>query len=174
MDKILETKRLVLRKFSLLDLEDLSKLYQDVKAAKYTRISKGLNQYETEARLKEIILPHYQKYGFGRWAILNKKDKKFVGLAGLVFQDEYQAVDLGYWINRRYWGKGIASEISKSILDYGLNTLNLEKIIAIVACENKASVKILEKIGMKKIEKTICGGYNSLLFEIRKEKTKTQ
>jgi RimJ/RimL family protein N-acetyltransferase len=60
--------------------------------------------------------------------------------------------DLGYWIGEKYWGRGIATECVRLIIDYAFSSsdLGLREIIAYVFPENKASIRVLEKNGMKK------------------------
>ncbi len=61
---------------------------------------------------------------------------------------EFDKVDLGYRLKKEYWGMGYATEASKAIIDHGFNVLNLDLIIAIALPENKASIRIMEKVGM--------------------------
>ena len=60
--------------------------------------------------------------------------------------------DVGYRLIRKYWGKGIATETAIIALDYAFNTLNTNEVYAAAHCENGASNKILQKIGMNFIE----------------------
>ena len=60
--------------------------------------------------------------------------------------------DLGYWIGEEYWGRGIATECVRLIISYAFHSfdLGLREVIAYVFPENKASIRVLEKNGMKK------------------------
>jgi RimJ/RimL family protein N-acetyltransferase len=58
--------------------------------------------------------------------------------------------DLGYWIGEQYWGRGIATECVRLVIHYALSELELEEVSAYVFPENKASIRVLEKNGMKK------------------------
>ena len=58
--------------------------------------------------------------------------------------------DLGYWIGEQYWGRGIATECIRLVIHYALSELELEEVSAYVFPENKASIRVLEKNGMKK------------------------
>jgi RimJ/RimL family protein N-acetyltransferase len=60
--------------------------------------------------------------------------------------------DLGYWIGEQYWGRGIASECLKLVIDYAFSAeLGMKQLCAYVFPENKASIRVLEKNGMNKI-----------------------
>ena len=59
--------------------------------------------------------------------------------------------NLGYWIGKQYWGRGIATECVKLIIKYAFSSdLGLREVIAYVFPENKASIRVLKKNGMKK------------------------
>jgi [ribosomal protein S5]-alanine N-acetyltransferase len=60
--------------------------------------------------------------------------------------------NLGYWVGEQYWGRGIATECVKLIIDYAFSELGLKEVIAYVFPENKASIRVLEKNGMKNKE----------------------
>jgi RimJ/RimL family protein N-acetyltransferase len=74
---------------------------------------------------------------------------QFVGWAGLAYLPEFDEIDLGYRFLPKYWGGGYATEVSRAILTYGFNKLELRRIIAIAMKENKASIRVMEKIGME-------------------------
>jgi len=145
---IIETERLLLRKITLDDKEELFKLHSNPEVQKYT----GEPVVETIDEIENAIqsrINDYKKYGYGRWATFLKNEMQFVGWAGLAYLPEFDEIDLGYRFLPTYWGKGLATEASKSILTYGFDILKLKKIIAIAMKENKASIRVMEKIGMK-------------------------
>jgi len=145
---LIETDRLLLREITHDDIEDLLTLHSNPEVQKYT----GEPVVESLAEIEKAIdgrIKHYKKFGFGRWATFLKKDMQFVGWAGLLYLPEFDEIDLGYRFLPEYWGLGIATEASHAILKYGFNTLHLKKIIAIAMKEHKASIRVMEKIGME-------------------------
>ncbi|MDQ2863884.1 MAG: GNAT family N-acetyltransferase, partial [Bacteroidota bacterium] len=98
--------------------------------------------------ITDIILPQY-KLNLGRWAIHTKSDYEFIGWCGLKFIEETGIIDLGYRILKNAWGNGYATETAQYTLIYGLRDLNIKTITGMAHVENIASIKILEKIGMK-------------------------
>jgi RimJ/RimL family protein N-acetyltransferase len=145
---IIETERLVLREITLDDKEELFKLHSNPAVQFYT----GEPIVETIEEIEKAILGRindYKKYGYGRWATFLKNDMQFVGWAGLAYLDEFDEIDLGYRFLPEYWGLGIATEVSRAILTYGFDFLKLSKIVAIAMKENKASIKVREKVGME-------------------------
>ncbi|MHA2393341.1 MAG: GNAT family N-acetyltransferase [Promethearchaeota archaeon] len=84
--------------------------------------------------------------------IWNKEDKKPIGYTGLTQIRWFdRSAFLFYMIGElEYWGKGIATDASKLVISYGFNELNLNKISARIFDPNKASIRIAEKIGLKR------------------------
>jgi len=144
---VIETKSLLLREITLDNKEDLFKLQSDSEVQKYTGEPIITTMKEIEAAIK-IRMEDYKKYGYGRWATILKNEMQFIGWSGLAYLPEFDEVDLGYRFLPQYWGLGLATEAAEAILNYGFNQLELEKIIAIAMKENKASIRVMEKIGM--------------------------
>jgi len=145
---LIETERLLLREITLDDKEALFRLHADPAVQKYTGEPVVKSIEEMEKAIETRII-NYKKYGFGRWATILKSEKQCVGWAGLAYLPEFDEIDLGYRFLADYWGLGIATEASRAILKYGFDTLNLKKIIAIALKENKASIRVMQKVGME-------------------------
>ena len=67
----------------------------------------------------------------------------------MAYLPEFNEIDLGYRFLPEYWGSGIATEASRAILNYAFDSLKLRKIVAIAIKENKASIRVMEKVGME-------------------------
>ncbi len=147
MKTTIETERLLLREMAIDDKEDLYELHTDPEVQKWTGevVVESMHEIEDAIRSRQ---KDYEEYGFGRLAVILKETGAFVGWAGLAYLPEFDLVDLGYRFKKAFWGKGYATEASKAILDYGFKTLNLDSIVAIAIPENKASIRVMEKVGM--------------------------
>lgn len=148
MNPLIETERLWLREITLDDKADMFQLHAHAEVQKYTGEALVESMGEMEQAIQTRI-DDYEKYGFGRWATILKDGMQFVGWAGLAYLPEFDEIDLGYRFFPDYWGMGIATEASRAILTYGFDTLGLRRIIAIAMKENKASIKVMEKVGME-------------------------
>lgn len=104
---------------------------------------------EEMARMIQGRADNYKKFGYGRWPTFLKDGMQFVGWAGLAYLPEFEEIDIGYRFKPEFWGRGIATEVSLTILKYGFETLQLKRIIAIAMKENKASIRVMQKVGMK-------------------------
>lgn len=143
----IETARLHLKQFSPDDLDNLYRLYSDRAVMKY--VGKGVRTREETEMALHFLLAHWEKHGFGLWAAIHKMDERIIGRCGLVFLDNTPEVELGYLLEKAYWGRGLATEASLAILKYGFDTVKLDRIVAIAHPENIASRRVMEKVGMK-------------------------
>ena len=148
MKTILETERLLLREISLDDTSDMFRLHSNAKVQKFTGDPLIASVEDMEQAIQTRI-NNYKKYGYGRWATFIKSDMQFIGWSGLAYLPEFDEIDLGYRFLPKYWGMGYATEASHAILRYGFDQLKLNKIIAIAMKQNKASIKVMEKVGME-------------------------
>lgn len=145
---MIETDRLILREITLDDVAELFKLHSDPEVQKYTG-EPVVESMEEMHRSTASRIINYEKYGYGRWATILKSGQQFIGWAGLAYLPEFDEIDLGYRFMPEYWGMGLATEASRAILDYGFDTLKLKRIVAIALKEHKASIRVMEKVGME-------------------------
>ena len=171
MSTIIETPRTILRRFTIKDVQDVYELNSNTDVQKYT----GDELVTSVERAKELItntsFSDYNKYGYGRWAVVHKEDNKVIGFAGLKYLPEIDESDIGYRFLPDYWGRGIATEVSIPIIGYGFNQLDLPRIVGIAMPENIGSWKILEKIGLSfyKMDEYPNEGGNYKWYKLEKE-----
>lgn len=162
MKVILETERLVLREWTLADTDALFEILSDAEVVKY--IADGLPFSREKVEQFLIWAVDYQREnGFCRWAVIERTSGKIIGSCGLA-QRYTEEAELGFLFAREFWGKGYATEAASAALNYGFETLKLDKIIALTDPENAASHKVLEKIGfvLHKTEKF--DGVDTIVF----------
>ena len=163
----IETSRLILREFSPDDDEQMFLLNSDPDVIKYT----GDLPYPSveEARNSLIQYDQYRKYNCGRLAMITKDSSEFLGWCGLKYVEDAKETDLGFRLHKKYWNKGYASEAGNACLKYGFTTLDLPVIIAHAMNENKASIHVLEKLGMKFTKEFDFDGNKGVFMEISRE-----
>lgn len=103
---------------------------------------------ESEKLFSSLLKAYEQEKELGRWGAFDKKTGEFVGLC-LLAPSLYDPrfVELGYRLHLKFWGKGLASEMAKALVDYGLNSLQLKEIAAVIDPRNTASERVLLKTG---------------------------
>ena len=91
----------------------------------------------------------YEKFGFGLYAVELKQSGETLGICGLLKRETLEDVDVGFAFLRKFWGRGYASESAEAVMNYGWNTVGLNRIVAITAPKNHDSIKLLEKLGLR-------------------------
>jgi RimJ/RimL family protein N-acetyltransferase len=146
---IIETERLILRKFNIDDAEAVLEFNSNPEVIKYTGDELVKSLERANEIITEIWFSDYEKYGYGRWAVIYKPNNKVIGFAGLKYLSEFDETDIGFRFLPEYWNKGIATEASKPIIEYGFKNLGLKRIIGVAMPDNIGSCRVLEKIGLR-------------------------
>ena len=145
---ILETERLILRKVTKEDIEDMYLYGSDEEVSKYVT----WNTYETIADTKgfvEFVLNKYENKQVSPWGIEYKENGKFIGTIDFVWwQPDHKIAEIGYVISKDYWGKGLTTEVAKELVKFGFEEMDLVRVQARCDVENIASARVMEKAGM--------------------------
>lgn len=144
----LETEKLVLKLYTEKDKTDLINLFTDAEVMKY--VGDGVM---TEAQAEEWWHKLFHKFypqSINIWAVFTKDDLQYIGHAGIyprpTRKEDWEFV---YFLCRRAWGRGHATEIAERIIEYGFQELNLPEVFASVDNDHTASIRVMEKAGMK-------------------------
>ncbi|MEX1377973.1 MAG: GNAT family N-acetyltransferase [Eubacteriales bacterium] len=151
MKILLETERLILRHFIPDDAKHIFKLHNDIEVMRYIPHKEPLNvPIEKCEKFINLCTEQYgRKPGYGLFAAIKKDTGEFIGWNEINSLDCTDDIEIGYRYFEKYWGKGYATEISLALVEYGFSKLNLDKLVGIAMPQNKASIRVLEKIGMK-------------------------
>lgn len=148
---MLETEKLLHRRFTTDDLDKLIEMRVDADVMKYLGGNKMQNPEALKDRL-DFYISCYEK-GIGMHAIIWKKTSEMIGWSGLQPLEGSNEIEVGYGMIKDFWGKGIGFETGLFWLKYGFEKTGLERIVAVADKDNVGSWKIMEKLGMK-YEKT--------------------
>jgi len=111
---------------------------------------KGVRDLDDARRyLREGPCASYAEHGFGLWKVTRKADGVAVGMSGLVRRDSLPRPDLGYAFLPAHGGQGLATEAGAAVLAHAFGTLRLPQVLAIVSPGNEASVRVLQKLGLR-------------------------
>ncbi|WP_027384851.1 GNAT family N-acetyltransferase [Epilithonimonas caeni] len=147
------TERLMLRKLTPDDLDDMFLLDSNPDVVKYVGIQ-PLTKKEESLEMIENLIGQYEKNGTARLAVVEKESNRFIGWSGIKLLTEEvngfkNVYELGYRFLPEFWGKGYATESAKASLDLGFDQLNADKIYAYADVENLTSNYILTKLGFE-------------------------
>lgn len=174
MKIFIETERLILRELLPADAVGMFALDSNPNVLQYLGIQPITTLEECRKSIR-MVRDQYERNGIGRWAVLLKDTYEFIGWAGLKLVDEMTInnhrnhYDLGYRFIEKYWRQGYGYEAAQAIVNYGFQTLKINKIHAYLDPKNIASKKILEKCGLKFIETFEEDGELFDWMEIQKE-----
>lgn len=145
----LRTARLGLRPFRAEDAPRVSVLIDDPDIARNTLTI----PHPYPAGLAETwIAGHGEAWDAGRravWAVCLAQGE-LVGAAGLHFEPAHKRAELGYWIARAHWGRGIATEAVRALVEHAFDALALERVFAHHFLWNPASGRVLAKAGLRR------------------------
>jgi [ribosomal protein S5]-alanine N-acetyltransferase len=169
---VIETSRLILREFNVEDDRELSPILANPQVMQFS-LTGCLTVAQTQAKIDDFITS-YRQYGFGKWAVILKKENRLIGYCGIAIKiiDDRPETELGYRLDERYWGQGLATEAAQAALQYGLDQLELPYILAIVEPANQASVRVIEKLGMKYHKKTVFQGLQVNVYRMSADKSR--
>ncbi len=161
---MIATQRLQLREFLVSDAADFYALNADPEVIRYTRDS----AFESVAAAAEFLRTYnpYHTEGMGRWAVIRKSDGAYWGWCGLRYVPALGEVDLGYRFFWEHWGQGYATESGKACIAYGFQVLALKRIVARAMKDNIASIRVMEKIGMRLVGEASFAAHPGVLYEI--------
>jgi RimJ/RimL family protein N-acetyltransferase len=146
---VLETERLVLRRLSAEDAEFILGLLNQPSFLQYIG-DKGVRNTEDAIRyIQTGPQASYEQFGFGLYLVEVKESGVPMGMCGLLKRDSLPDVDIGFAFLPEYWSQGFAFEAAAAVMTYGREVLGLRRIVAITSLENSASIKLLNKIGLR-------------------------
>ncbi len=141
----METERLILRPVALTDAKDMHEYAKDEETTRFI-----FPTHQTMADTKKGIANYFIAAPLGKYGIELKENHKMIGTIDLRVKENEDNAELGYALNKSYWGNGYVPEACRALLTLGFEELGLVRIFAYHDIENPKSGRVMEKIGMKK------------------------
>ena len=142
----LTTDRLLLRKISMADAEDIFELRTNEAAMKYINKPKVLSIDDAKEIINKMNEPDRIQ-----WGITLTTENKIIGTIGFHrIEKEHYRAEIGYMLDPQYWNTGIMSEAITKVIGFGFNEMNLHSIEAIINPGNIVSGKLLKKFNFIK------------------------
>ena len=137
---VLETERLLFRPHQPEDLEPFCAMEADAEVRRWVG-GRPRTREEAEQKVRSVYLKPVRDR-LGMWATVLKAENRYIGYCGVYGQGV-----LGYYLARPYWGRGLATEAARALVEFGFRELGLARIRASVEVGNDASRHILETLG---------------------------
>jgi RimJ/RimL family protein N-acetyltransferase len=166
MTAVLETPRLVLRAFTLDDVDAMYQLMTVPEVIRYVGNTPAQSKQDTLDYLLQHPLRDYQVYGYGRFACVWKATGQVIGFSGIKYLEEIQETELGYRFLPEYWGKGLATEAGHAVMRFAQD-LGLNRLVAVIHPYNQGSKQVAIKLGFSlegKTELSLIAQQDLLLF----------
>ncbi|MCX7122449.1 MAG: GNAT family N-acetyltransferase [Gammaproteobacteria bacterium] len=151
MTSILETERLILREWKDEDIPVFVAMNQD------PRVMEFFPALRTEQESRDGVewhRRHFKEHGFCCYAVEIKETGEFIGFVGLAippYETHFSpCVEIGWRLAHQFWGKGYATEAAKAVLESGFEKHGLKEIVSFTTTLNKPSMRVMEKIGLKR------------------------
>jgi len=145
----LDTARLRLRRLTLDDAAFILELVNEPAWLQFIG-DKGVRDLDgARDYLRKGALDLYARFGFGPLAVELKPDATPIGICGLIKRPTLDDVDLGFAFLARFRGQGYAFESAAAVLAQARRELGLKRVVALTALENRSSITLLERLGMK-------------------------
>jgi RimJ/RimL family protein N-acetyltransferase len=164
------TDRLDLRPFREGDIERFSELMADQEATKYIGGAKSLAAAADSVR---YMRDAFADRGWGTLAVVQRRDAACIGYCGVRPLLNTPHVELAFALERKSWNCGYATEASQAVLDLAFRHLAINSVFATVYPDNRASIRVLTKLGMS-LESSIFGAWprnSALLYRVDRGKS---
>lgn len=151
MQIYLETERLILRRLTGADVENLFVLDSDPAVMRFINGGKPTPREVIETETLPQLLGFYGRAPeYGLWAAIEKSTGEFIGWLSLRCDEgDLEKVELGYRLRQSAWGKGYATEGSQALVDKAFSELGAQRVFATRMTVNSASIRVMEKAGLK-------------------------
>jgi [ribosomal protein S5]-alanine N-acetyltransferase len=124
-------------------------------------------QLWSDERIRRFVqaqIAEASEYGFCLWKLSEKALGKLIGFCGLQhYQDE---IEIGWWLAKAYWGNGLATEAARVALLDAFQRIRLPRVIAMAQPANRASIHIMEKLGIQFERNAVRNGINVLVYTV--------
>jgi RimJ/RimL family protein N-acetyltransferase len=149
------------------DFETYARMCADEEVMRYIG-GKAFSRAEAWRHMASVV-GHWHLRGYGHWAVEEKSSGQFVGRVGMQHPEGWPDFEIGWTIAREHWGKGYATEAARRALDYAFDELKREHVISLIHPENRASIKVAEKLGERVEGRTEVLGIDVLVYGISRD-----
>ncbi|MFG2012766.1 GNAT family N-acetyltransferase [Micromonospora sp. NPDC048868] len=146
------TPRTLLRQWRDDDVDAMTAVNSDPEVMRWIGDGSPLDRERTVARLA-YYRQHWDRHGFGLFALTLRESDEVVGFVGLAVPDflpeVLPAVEIGWRLARRHWGRGLATEAACAVLAHARDDLGLTRLVSIHQVGNDASARVMRRLGMR-------------------------
>jgi RimJ/RimL family protein N-acetyltransferase len=160
---VLHTERLLLRGWRPPDFEAHAEMCADPEVQRF--LGGPLDRAESW-RSMALSVGHWVLRGYGNWVLERRSDGRVVGRAGLWYPEGWFGIEVTWKLARDAWGHGYATEAARATLDWAWPTLDTDILISVIDPANTASMRVAERIGMRRLREDEAFGKTIVILGI--------
>jgi RimJ/RimL family protein N-acetyltransferase len=150
---VISTDRLTLREYSLDDAPFIFELMNSDGWLKNIGDRNIQSVKDAEAYIEKHYLSSYDTNGFGAYIVQLKETGEFIGSSGLYKRDQFEHPDIGFAFLPQFFNKGYAFEAAWATMDFARKNLRFKTILGITLPTNQSSIRLLNKLGLKEVDR---------------------
>jgi ribosomal-protein-alanine N-acetyltransferase len=166
----LETARLTLRPWDARDVDALHAIWTDADVRRWLWDDVVISRERAKGTVMDCI-GSAEESGIGMWCVVLRGHEDTIGFCGFRFIDATTDVEIMYGFRRQYWGRGVATEAAQAVLDYGFSERLFDRVYGRTDVGNRASSRVLEKLGMRLEGQTLVGDLPTLCYSLNRAKS---
>jgi len=162
----LTTERLRLRPLRESDLNDYAALNADPEVLRY--LGGGPEPWDRGRSWRHLsfLVGHWNLKGTGMWAVERRETGAFLGTVGFAEPEGWPGFELAWTLARRFWGNGYATEAARASLEHAFTVWRRDRVISLIHPENRASIRVAERLGESLQGRIVHLGREMLCFGI--------
>jgi ribosomal-protein-alanine N-acetyltransferase len=169
----LETERLRLRPLAAPDVDDLHRLFTQPGVRRFLWDDEIIPRERT-AGVVERSTALFARHGFGLWAVTFKDRPATLGFCGFWHFHDPPQLELLYGLGEEHWHKGLATEMAIAMMRHGFDVLRFDRIESSTDAANEASVRVMERAGMRFWKREMTNGLDTIYFGIDRDSLATK
>ena len=190
MFSTIETERLRLRPWSAADVDPYAEIIGNPEVLRYfgsgqryrlkraaARVVATFSNLEARRAIRKLEA-HWERFGFGEWAIEERETGRLVGQVGLHHHADWledpTKVEVGWLLARGVWGRGYATEGALASLEHAFERVGLDRVVSIAVTANTRSLRVMERIGLSLVGRTVWHGSDVTWYAIDREEWEQQ
>lgn len=161
----IETERMILEPYAPEDIEAIHALWTSPGVRRYLFDNEVIPIEFVRAEI-ESNGESFNRHGWGQWKASLKEDQRLAGFCGFrEFHDPPQ-LELLFGVGEPWWGRGLAGEMAAALIALGFSRWKFDRIQGSTDAPNQASIRVMEKLGMREIRREVTNGLDTVYFEI--------
>jgi RimJ/RimL family protein N-acetyltransferase len=166
---VLTTERLILRGWREEDFEPFAAMMAQPEVARFLTVDRMPQDRNAAWRGMAIFVGHWAILGFGMFVVEEKASGAFVGRVGPWRPEGWVGFELGWGLDRRFWGKGYATEAARAAGDWAFDSFPIDQLVSLIHVDNTASQNVAKRLGERPGAQTLHAGMPHVIWSVTRD-----